>query len=252
MLKAAKTGFGVAMIFLYTDFGWNGPYVGQMKAVLASRAPSVPVVDLMHDAPRFSPQASAYLLASLMENLPHDAIVCAVVDPGVGGERPAVLVEADGRRLVGPGNGLFEIVLRQATDHRAVYRLTREPARLSASFHGRDLFAPVAAALAMGETIPTAPLKTHVPGADWPDDLPHVIYFDDFGNAITGMNADRLGDRALLVGGRRLPRGRTFCDYPEGMAFWYANSSGLAEIAVNKGSAKIILDLEPGSHIALA
>lgn len=240
------------MIFLYTDFGWNGPYVGQMKAVIAGRAPNVPVIDLMHDAPCFWPQGSAYLLASLLDRLPRDAIVCAVVDPGVGGERPAVLVEVDGRTLIGPGNGLFEMVLRQAAEHRAVSRLIKEPVRLSASFHGRDLFAPAAAALAVGERVQTAPLETPMPGDDWPDDLPHVIYIDAFGNAMTGMNADRLGERALFVGGHRLPRGRTFCDYPEGMAFWYANSNGLAEIAVNKGSARTVLGLEPGSHISFA
>ncbi len=244
--------FGEEMIFLYTDFGWNGPYVGQMKAVIADRAPGVPVIDLMHDAPRFWPQGSAYLLASLLDNLPRDAVVCAVVDPGVGGERPAVVVEADGRRLVGPGNGLFEMVMRQATDHHMVSRLTKVPARLSASFHGRDLFAPAAAALAMGQKVATAPLENVMPGEDWPDDLPQVIYIDDFGNAMTGMNADRVGDRVLLIGRRRLPRGRTFCDYPEGMAFWYANSCGLAEIAVNQGSAQAILGLEPGSHISFA
>lgn len=240
------------MIVLFTDFGWNGPYIGQMKAVLAASAPGVPVIDLMHDAPAFSPYAASYLLAALIEDLPWDAVICAVVDPGVGGARPPVLAEADGRRLIGPGNGLFEMALRNASSHRALYRLTREPVRLSASFHGRDLFAPAAAALAMGESLPVAPFEGARPGEDWPDDLARVIYIDAFGNAMTGLNADRLGNAALMVGGRRLPRGRTFVEQPPGMAFWYANSCGLAEIAINRGNAARQLELEPGSQISLA
>ncbi|GEQ98348.1 hypothetical protein JCM17844_19850 [Iodidimonas gelatinilytica] len=240
------------MIVLFTDFGWNGPYVGQMKAVLAQRAPNIPIIDLMHDAPTFSPQAASYLLASLVDDLAWDAVICAVVDPGVGGPRPPVMVEADGRKFIGPGNGLFEMVLRRAQEHRAVYRLTRAPVRLSASFHGRDLFAPAAAALAMGETLPLEELKDPMPGGDWPDDLGRIIYIDHYGNAMTGINADRLGDRCLMVGGKRLPRGRTFTDHPPGMAFWYANSCGLAEIAVTQGSAAHMLDLEHGSAVSLA
>ncbi|WP_281300157.1 MULTISPECIES: SAM-dependent chlorinase/fluorinase [unclassified Iodidimonas] len=244
------------MIVLFTDFGWNGPYVGQMKAVFAEQAPAVPIIDLMHDAPSFAPQPSAYLLASLIQDLPEDAIICAVVDPGVGGPRIPVLVEADGRKFIGPGNGLFELVWRRAQHHRAIMRLTRTPVRLSASFHGRDLFAPTAAALALGKPVPMAPFETPEDGAardgsDWPDDLAQVIYIDHYGNAITGMRADKLGKASLMLGGRRLPHGRTFADHPPGMAFWYANSSGLAEIAVTKGSAARQLDLEIGTAISL-
>lgn len=240
------------MILLFTDFGWNGPYVGQMKAVLAEQAPGVPVIDLMHDAPTFSPYAASYILAALLEDLPWDVIVCAVVDPGVGGERPPVVAEADGRKLVGPGNGLFEIALRRARNHRALHRLTRTPVRLSASFHGRDLFAPAAAALATGKPLPTAPLDGPHVGADWPDECARIIYIDAFGNAMTGLQADSLGETALVVGGRRLPRGRTFVEHPPGMAFWYANSCGLAEIAINRGNAAQTLGLELGNQITIA
>src|SRR5215813_9228487 len=103
------------MIVLFTDFGLTGPYTGQVKAVLHHLAPEVPVVDLFADAPSRNPKASAYLLAAYAVWFPAGTVFLAVVDPGVGGERPAVAVAADGRWFVGPGNGLLEIVQRRAT-----------------------------------------------------------------------------------------------------------------------------------------
>jgi len=240
------------MILLYTDFGWEGPYVGQMKAVLSKTAPGVPVIDLMHDAPAFRPKPSAYLLAALLDYLPQNAIVCAVVDPGVGSDRPAVIAHIDGRSLVGPGNGIFEIAVRRAQT-AYLERLTREPVHLSASFHGRDFFAPTAARLAQGEQVPAAPLEADLlVGTDWPDELAEVIYVDGYGNAMTGLSAKRLKRAPLLAGGRRLRCLRTFSDAAPGEAFWYPNSIGLAELAVNQGSAVLELDLEIGSQIRLA
>ncbi len=241
----------MAMIALFTDFGWQGPYVGQLKARLATLAPEVTTIDLMHDAPAFDPRASAYLLAALLPFLPPDAIVCAVVDPGVGGPRPPVIAWLDDRILIGPGNGLFEIAQRGAT-RAEVRQIADIPETLSASFHGRDLFAPVAAALATGKEVKTAPLATALPGADWPDMLAEVIYIDGYGNAITGLDGGCLDDAALLVGGRRLRRARAFCDCLPGEPFWYVNSIGLVEIAVNRGSAADLLDLDIGSQVARA
>jgi len=137
------------MIVLFTDFGLDGPYVGQMKAVLHRDAPGVPVIDLFADAPAFDAKRSAYLLAAYAEEFPAPTVFLAVVDPGVGGARRPLMVEADGRRYVGPDNGLFEIVWRRARRRRGG-AITWRPERLSASFHGRDLFAPVAARLAVG------------------------------------------------------------------------------------------------------
>jgi hypothetical protein len=226
------------MIVLFSDFGDAGLYVGQMKAVLGREAPGVAVLDLMHDAPPFNARAAAYLLAALVDVYPTGTIFLAIVDPGVGGAREALVVEADGRRFVGPDNGLFEIVMRHANSV-ALWTITWRPANLSASFHGRDLFAPVAARLARGEPVPgvLAERARHA-RPDWPDDLAEVIYVDAFGNAMTGLRARTLGAAAeLAVGGRRLERARTFSDLPPGAAFWYENSSGLAEIAVNQGRA---------------
>ena len=141
------------MIVLFTDFGLAGPYVGQMRAVLHARAPDAPVVNLFADAPRFEPKLAAYLLAAYVEEFPAGTVFLAVVDPGVGGARAPAIVEADGRWFVGPENGLFAILARRADAFRW-WRITWTPARLSASFHGRDLFAPVAAMLASGEPPP--------------------------------------------------------------------------------------------------
>ena len=245
------------MILLFTDFGLAGPYHGQMKAVLARHAPGVPAIDLCADAPPHDARAAAYLLAALTP--PATPIYAAgtvflcVVDPGVGGGRAALVLDADGFRFVAPDNGLLEIVRRRAAAAR-MWRVTWRPERLSASFHGRDLFAPVAAMLALGEPPPGEKLDSAPEaGADWPDDLARVIYLDHFGNAMTGLRAAGLGPGARLrVDGRRLERMRTFSDVPPGTAFWYENANGLAEIAVNQGRADGLLGLAVGSPVEVA
>ena len=197
------------MIVLFTDFGAAGPYVGQMKAVLARQTPGTPIIDLVHDAPAFRPQGAAYLLAALAPAMPADAIFLCIVDPDVGGGRAALVIEADGRRFVGPDNGLFEIVLRRAA-HAKAWEITWRPERLSASFHGRDLFAPLAARLALGEAPPADqwPLdRARRPG--WPDDLGEVIYIDHFGNAMTGLRAS-----AIPAGARLEAKGESILAYP--------------------------------------
>src|SRR5215472_6656404 len=132
------------MIVLFTDFGLQGPYTGQMKAVLHQMAPGVPAIDLFADAPVGNPKASAYLLAAYAEWFAAETVFLCVVDPGVGGTRPPLILEADGRWYVGPGNGLFELVQRRASGARCLEG-GRRPERLSANFHAPDGEAPVAA-----------------------------------------------------------------------------------------------------------
>jgi len=175
-----------------------------------------------------------------------------VVDPGVGGERPAVIVEADRRWYVGPGDGLFELVLRRARKAQS-FDITWRPRTLSASFHGRDLFAPVAAILARGDEPPGRPRPDGADRrADWRDDLAEIVYIDHYGNAMTGLRAAMLSPAAKLgVAGRVLERARTFGDRPPGAAFWYENSNGLAEMAVNQGRANRELGLSIGAAVAI-
>jgi S-adenosylmethionine hydrolase len=240
------------VIFLFTDFGREGPYVGQIHAVLAQQSAGVPVIDLMHDAPLCAPRPAAYLLAALAKDFPGNAVCCAVVDPGVGTARAPVAVEADGRWFVGPGNGLLELIARRAHACRQ-RRIVWRPDALSASFHGRDLFAPIAARLAATGDLPPdwlAPLDAPCPGSDWPDDLAEVIYVDRFGNLMTGLRAAQLAPDAMLeVAGRPVAPARTFGDAPADMPFWYGNSSGLAEIAVPNASAAALLGTGIGAPI---
>ncbi|MEE2996511.1 MAG: SAM-dependent chlorinase/fluorinase [Pseudomonadota bacterium] len=240
------------MIVLFTDFGEVGPYVGQLKTVLMQEAPAVPVIDLLHNAPSFQIQAASYLLASLIDLFPTDAVFLCVVDPGVGGDRSPAIIEADGKRFVGPNNGLFEVVLRNARN-TSFRTITWKPEKLSATFHGRDLFAPIAARLAKGDGVPSE--KRYVKDArrpDWPDDLKEIIYLDNFGNAMTGVRAKNVPIHAeITLNDRRLIRARTFSDLPEGSAFWYENSSGLIEFAVNKGDLKAAFGIDVGSKFTI-
>jgi S-adenosyl-L-methionine hydrolase (adenosine-forming) len=242
---------GQAMIVLFTDFGLQGPYTGQMKAVLHQTAPDIPIIDLFADAPAGNPKAAAYLLAAYAQWFAAPATFLCIVDPGVGGPRAPVILEADGRWFVGRDNGLFELVERRAAKTRS-FDIAWRPKNLSASFHGRDLFAPVAAMLARGETPPGAPRKHAERRSDWPDDLPEIVYVDHFGNAMTGLRASMLaGGARLAVAGRALERATTFSDRPPGTAFWYENSNGLAEIAVNRGRADRDLGLGIGSMVEI-
>jgi S-adenosyl-L-methionine hydrolase (adenosine-forming) len=235
------------MIALFTDFGLHGPYTGQMKAVLHQMAPGIPAIDLFADAPVGNPKASAYLLAAYAGWFQVGTVLLCVVDPGVGGARPAIILEADGRWYVGPGNGLFELVQRRAKKTRS-WDIDWQPERLSASFHGRDLFAPVAAMLARGEPPPGQPREDGADRrADWPDDLGEIVYV-----AMTGLRAAMLPPNARFVAaGQVLERERTFSDRPPGAAFWYENSNGLAEIAVNQGRADRDLGLAIGIPVEI-
>ncbi len=240
------------MIVLFTDFGLEGPYTGQVKAVLYGAAPGIPIVELFANAPAGQPKPGAYLLAAYGIWFPPGTVLLAVIDPGVGSNRGALILEAEGRWYVGPDNGLFELVTRRAASTRTWDILWR-PEELSASFHGRDLFAPVAAQVARGELPSHMPREAEIGRhSDWPDDLPEIIYIDRYGNAMTGLRAALLpaGGR-LTVCGRVLKRARTFSDVSPGDAFWYENSNGLAEIAVNGGRAAEALDLVIGSPVAI-
>ena len=205
----------------------------------------MPVVDALHDVPDFGIEPAAHLLFSLALEYPAHSVFLAVVDPGVGGRRDAIVVEADGRRFVGPDNGLFSLVWHRARRRRC-WSIRWRPERLTSSFHGRDLFAPVAAALA---TRIAAKWLASKPAPDvllHDEDLPRVIYVDHYGNACTGLREHRNTWR-LRVAGRTLRHARTFEDAKG--PFWYENSMGLVEIAAPKESAARKLRLEVGAPV---
>lgn len=239
-------GSSESMILLFTDFGAEGPYLGQMEAVIRRLSPQTPVINLISDAPAAEPRLGAYLLAALAKEFPQGVIFLCVVDPGVGGHRQAVVLEADGRWFVGPDNGLLNTAAVHATN--ASWRVIEwRPQTLSDSFHGRDLFAPVAARIARGDLAWAPNLWKGPDLVTWPPDIATVIHFDHFGNAITGWRySSTLEGRKLLINGRHVPAAKTFCAAAEGQAFWYCNSMGLIEIAVNRGRAERCLGLTLG------
>jgi len=235
---------------MFTDFGLSGPYMGQMEAVLYQQAPGVPVVRLFADAPSFNIRASAYLLAVYADEFPAETVFLCVVDPGVGSSRRPVMMQADGRWYVGPDNGLFEIVRRRSLKAES-YEITWQPENMSTSFHGRDLFAPVAAMLASGKMPDSRLIEPDTGFADWPDDLAEIIYIDHYGNAMTGLRAGMLAHDAVVeVAGHELAHSRTFNDAGRGVCFWYENANGLIEIACNQASAANNLGLTVGVEVS--
>jgi S-adenosylmethionine hydrolase len=235
------------MIVLATDFGLEGPYTGQVQAVLHQQAPGIPVINLFADLVAFDIQGAAYLLPPYIAGFAQGTVFLCVVDPGVGGPRPGVVVRADGHWFVGPNEGLFAILARRA-GQIACWQLP-EARHVAASFHARDVFAPVAARLARdgresGEPVARQTLLK----PDWPDDLFRVLYIDRYGNAITGVRATAIpDDAALRIGDHLLPRARTFSDVAAGAPFWYRNANGLVEIALNRGHAARELGLRVGT-----
>ncbi len=241
------------MILLFTDFGADDIYVAQVKAVLAQHAPAgTLILDLLHRVPSFDPKAGAHLLAALQARFPEGSVFLCVVDPGVGGARDPVVLQADGKWYAGPDNGLLAVVAARAGKART-WRVVWRPQALSASFHGRDLFAPVAAWLAAGnldgdKIEEIAGLKAQL-GAD---DLAEVIYIDHYGNALTGLRSASVSHSARIeAGGRLLPNARVFAEAPAGDAFWYEDSIGLVEIALARGSAAELLGLRVRDPIAV-
>lgn len=242
----------VPLLVLFTDYGWQDPYVGQIKAVIAHQAPGVAVIDLLHAVPDYNAHAGAQLLAALAPALPLGSVFFCVVDPGVGGSRAALVLEADGRWFVGPDNGLLSIVAARARQHRN-WHIHWRPDGLSDTFHGRDLFAPIAAWIAAGKFPSDKLTLIAEPNIQFDAaDLPRILYIDHFGNAWTGIRGG-LADAAsqLEIKGKRLPWRRTFAEAGKGELFWYQNSAGLIEIAANRANAAAFLELKVGDLVKL-
>lgn len=239
------------MIVLFTDFGVASPYIGQMKAVLSQYSPETNVIDLFSDAPRYNPRAAAYLLAAYTDEFPLDSVFLCVVDPGVGSARRPIIMRANGRWFVGPDNGLFNVIASRSQSVK-FWEINWQPTSLSSSFHGRDLFAPVAARLSRGEMPPGNLLdKESVILADWPEELAQCIYIDHFGNVITGLRANSIGNTRVITNGHTLSRATTFSDVPRGDLFWYENANGLVELAANQAHAANLLNIKPGDEVSI-
>lgn len=237
-------------IVLATDYGTSGAYVGQLKSAIYTHAPEARVIDLIHDLPAFNPRASAYLLASLLEYVPKESVIVGVVDPGVGSKRRPIVLQGDGYTLTGPDNGLFSMVSRKLFEARW-FEIAQSAEPASNTFHGRDVFAPVAAQIVSG----TAPGLEPVPadtltGTGWPDDLHEIVYIDHFGNALTGIRyRPSYKNRVLKIHAEAFRYAPAFHCVAPGEGFWYDNSNGLVEVAVRDGSGASRFDLKVGDLV---
>lgn len=237
-------------ILLFTDFGASDLYVGQVETVLDRYAPGVRVISVLNEAPMFDIEASAHLLAALAQSVPRGHVFLAVVDPGVGTKREGIVARIDGRSFVGPDNGLFSVLWHRST-MRSAWQVTAHAPSASVSFHGRDVFAPLAAAVVTGEfpneTVTSVPApQVLLPG----DDLAEIIYVDHYGNAFTGLRGKGLPeDRPLCLRRMQIPHARVFGEAESSKPFWYVNSLGLVEIAMPGASAAGMLGIRVGQEV---
>lgn len=241
------------IITLLTDFGTADGYVGEMKGVLLARLPEATIVDITHDVSPQDIEGARLAVARIWRRFPPATVHLVVVDPGVGTDRVPLAVRSDERFLVGPDNGVLSpaLLVRGA---RAVQLVI--PSDASATFHGRDVFAPAAAALASGTSIEDlgAPMAHPcIRRTPEPRRMPdgalggEVISIDRFGNAITNLVGLRAG--TVEVAGLSLTLRRTYGDVAAAKALALVGSTGLIEIAVRDGSAAETLDLRRGSVV---
>jgi len=261
-------------ITFLSDYGYEDEFAGVCRAVVSQIAPGAPLIDLTHGIGRQDVRQGAIVLANSLPSCP-PGVHLAVVDPGVGSERRGVAVAAaEGRILVGPDNGLLSRALARLGGALDAVELSRSAFRLepvSATFHGRDLFAPVAAHLSLGarldeagEAIDPSSLTTldlPTPSVSDTEVVAHAIHQDGYGNVTLDLDASMLSDGPFRPGDRvevRAPDGRfegvwarTFADVAPSDVLLFEDSSGSLALAVSGGSAAGLMNLEPDSEVAL-
>ncbi len=255
----------MSCLTLTTDFGHEDWFVGTMKGVILSRLPDARIVDLNHGIAPGDIRAGAFSLMAGCRHFPKHTVHTVVVDPGVGSDRPAIAIETEEYFFVGPDNGVLAWALRQEKT-RAVHRLENREYFLdevSQTFHGRDIFAPVAAALASGTALEhLGPATDSVEQLPWPEfeiegDSLHgeVVYVDRFGNAITNLPNSRITVTADLRAHMPLsppcPVTNCYSAVKPGTAAALPGSSGFLEMAVNGGSAATQIGLTVGSKVTV-
>lgn len=245
------------IVTLLTDFGSADSYVAEIKGVILSAVPDATLVDISHAISPGDVGAAAYVLHRAWRKFPPGSIHLGVVDPGVGTTRAALVLEAHGHRFVGPDNGLFSFVLRDAP---VTAVLLAEPDWAAPTFHGRDIFAPAAARLAAGESIAALGppfmgiperLATREPYHEGKVLIGEVIYVDRFGTLVTNFTASNMPDYASLeIEGAEIGHlRRTFADVSTGVLLAYLGSDGHVEIAVRDGAAARKLGIGVGGRV---
>ncbi|HKU17269.1 MAG TPA: SAM-dependent chlorinase/fluorinase [Steroidobacteraceae bacterium] len=258
------------VITLTTDFGQQGPFVATMKGRLLAHLPSARIIDVTHEVPVYWPAEAGFWLARAYTYFPAGSVHVAVVDPGVGTSRDIIVVAAEGHAFLAPDNGLLAPVVAR-TRSPSIFRLdtAKAIARFklpapSATFHGRDIFAPLGAELAAGRIAPSelGPKTTDIVPS-WVDEPTAtaeqvsgvIITIDHFGNLITNIDAELIGafaDPVVRTGGHTLPLRRTYGDVRPGDFLALVNSFGVIEIARAEQSAAEALGLGRGAPVTIS
>lgn len=257
-------------IGLLSDFGLSDPYVGQMKAVINGKAPACPVIDISHDVVPFNVAQAGFFLAASHVHFPKDAVILAVVDPGVGTSRRIVGLQLDRRLLIAPDNGLLSLALTSSwTNEVRAFDLTKAveaPSKVSHTFHGRDVFAPLTAWLALGgnparlggEIDPASLIRCDwsTPEIKSSSARCHVLHIDRFGNCVLNLEPGKIPNatnlRLTAPSRSELAYVATYAEMPEGMPGLLEGSQGFLEIAVNQHSASKELGLSMGDQVTLS
>lgn len=249
------------VITLLTDFGDRDPYVGIMKGVILGIHPQARPVDLTHQVRPQDVEHAAFLLGTAVEYFPPGTVHLAVVDPGVGSARRALAVQGQKHFYVGPDNGVFSLAWKKDPPMtvREIQPGSMTLPKISATFHGRDLFAPVAAHLCRGTPAemmgPPArdPVRFDLSANRVEDGRAEtaVLHVDVFGNLVTALHRRDVSGRvrAVEVQGREIPFAATYSEVDAGhpLALW--GSSDFLEVSVNRGSAAEALTLGPGAAV---
>ena len=241
------------LISLLTDFGTADYYVGAVKGAILSVNPDAVIVDITHEIPAQDIETGAFTLRAAYKTFPRGTVHCAVVDPGVGSARRPIIVSANDQFFVGPDNGIFTYI---EPPHRTFHITAEKYFRPdpSSTFHGRDIFAPVAAALSSGVSPeqfgPEINDEVKLPSLETPL---RIIHIDRFGNCVTNITRETFEVKSLAINGRTITALRNFYgEAPAEEIFAIWGSAGFLEISVNGGSAAQILGAKRGDLIYLA
>ena len=264
--KTGRVGNHLPVITLLTDFGTVDYFVGAVKGAILSVNPQAVIADITHEVPPQDLEAAAFTLLVSYATFPPGTIHVAVVDPGVGSKRRPLIVSAGKQFFVGPDNGIFTYIYDRESSHQTFHvtaeKYFRQPA--STTFHGRDIFAPVAASLSKGvkpeafgpSITDEVRLETSLMPVGQKDGRVEgrIIHIDRFGNCITNITRDILKDEhaTLLVKEKPIDNFRSFYGENSGselFAIW--GSAGFLEIAVNGGSAALTLGVKRGEAVIL-
>ena len=252
------------IISLTTDFGKRDSFVGAMKGVVLGIAPEAQIVDIAHEIPPGDIRAAAFALMTAAPFFPARTIHLVVVDPGVGSARKAIAIRCAQATFLGPDNGVLSWAVRDEgpLEVRSLENPQIRLPRLSATFHGRDLFAPAAAWLAQGGRFAEiGPELNCFHRLDWPRATlvaggwqTEIIHVDTYGNAITALKAEEAADKqsVILPGERRIAIAPFYSAVSKGSPLAVVGSSGLLEIAINGGDAAKTFDLRPGAQVLVA